>query len=90
MARVTGTACTTEAIAERFAPARETIDDAIREGRRAIVRAQHAAEDAAAAATLIIRRRPLAAVAMAGATGLVVGGLIAMTIGSLTRCANEE
>jgi ElaB/YqjD/DUF883 family membrane-anchored ribosome-binding protein len=57
----------------------------MRQGRRAIVRGQHAAEDTAAAATLIVRRRPLRAVMIAAGVGALAGGVIGFGFGWLTR-----
>jgi ElaB/YqjD/DUF883 family membrane-anchored ribosome-binding protein len=56
-----------------------TLDDLrtrAREGRRAVRRAQYAVEDAGATLALRVRRRPLSAVAVSLAVGVLVGGLI--------------
>jgi ElaB/YqjD/DUF883 family membrane-anchored ribosome-binding protein len=86
MAIATGAGTAVETIKGRLAPALETLDDTMRQGRRVIVRGQYAAEDAAAAATLRIRRRPLGAVMMAAGAGALLGGLIGFGLGWLTRC----
>jgi ElaB/YqjD/DUF883 family membrane-anchored ribosome-binding protein len=85
MAIATGAATAAEAIKERLAPALDTLDETIRQGRRVITRRQHAAEDAADAAALKIRRRPLSAVMVAAGAGALAGGLIGCGLGWLTR-----
>lgn len=85
MATVTGAATVVDAIKERLAPARDAVDERVRQGRRAFVRGQHAAEDAASAATVIVRRRPLRAVMVAAAVGALAGGVIGLGFGWLTR-----
>jgi len=86
MTSPTGAATGVEAIKERLAPALDTLDETIRQGRRAMVRGQHAAEDAAAAATLVVRRRPLSAVMVAAGAGALAGGLVGFGLGWFTRC----
>jgi ElaB/YqjD/DUF883 family membrane-anchored ribosome-binding protein len=86
MAIATGTATAVDTMRERFAPALDTVEETIRQGRRALVRGQHAAEDAAAAATLVVRRRPLSAVMLAAGAGALAGGLIGFGIGWFGRC----
>jgi ElaB/YqjD/DUF883 family membrane-anchored ribosome-binding protein len=85
MAIPIGAATAVDAIRERLAPALDTLDDSMRRGRKAIVRGQHAAEDAAAATTLIVRRRPVSAVMIAAGAGALAGGLIGFAVGRLTR-----
>ena len=86
MTTPTGAATGVEAIKERLAPALDTLDETIRQGRRAMVRGQHAAEDAAAAATLVVRRRPLSAVMVAAGAGALACGLVGFGLGWFTRC----
>lgn len=86
MAIGNGATLAAEAIKERLAPALDTLDETIRQGKRAMVRSEHAAEDAAEAATLIVRRRPLSAVMLAAGAGALAGGLIGFGLGWLTRC----
>jgi ElaB/YqjD/DUF883 family membrane-anchored ribosome-binding protein len=74
-----------EAVKERLSPALDKMDETIRQGRRAMVRGQHAAEDAAAAATLRIRRHPVSSVTIAAGVGTVVGALIGFGLGWVTR-----
>lgn len=85
MAIATGTAAAADAIRERIVPALDTLDETMRQGRRAIVRGQHAAEDAGAAAALQIRRRPLSAVIIAAGAGAFAGCLFGFASGWLTR-----
>ena len=86
MAIATGATTAVEAIKERLTPALDTLDGTVRQGLRVIVRGQHAAEDATAAAALRIRRRPLSAVMIAAGAGALAGGLIGLGLGWLTRC----
>ena len=74
-----------EAARERLTPALDKFDETVRQGRRAIARGQEVAEDAAAAAVLHIRQRPLRSVLVAAGAGALAGGLIGITCGWLTR-----
>ena len=74
-----------EAVKERLNPAIETLDDAMRRGRRTLVRGQHAVEDAAAATALEIRRRPLSAVGIVAAIGALGGGIVGFALGRTRR-----
>ena len=85
MATAIGAATGVNAIKERLAPARDAFDETMRQGRRAFVRGQHVAEDAAAAATVIVRRRPLRAAMIAAGVGALAGGVIGFGLGWLTR-----
>lgn len=76
MAIATATRDAVEAISERLTPALESIEETMREGRRAINRGQRAAEDAVDAATAKIRRRPMSAVMIAAGAGAIAGGLL--------------
>jgi hypothetical protein len=86
MAMPTGATISTEAIKERFVPAVEKFDEAMRKGRKAFVRGQHTAEDAAALAALGIRRRPIMSVVTALAVGALVGALAGFGLGRAARC----
>jgi ElaB/YqjD/DUF883 family membrane-anchored ribosome-binding protein len=90
MAIATPATTTVEGIRERLTPALDTIDETMRRGRRVVVRGQHAVEDAAAAAALTIRRRPLSAIVIAAFGGALVGALTGFGIGRLTRRMNER
>jgi ElaB/YqjD/DUF883 family membrane-anchored ribosome-binding protein len=74
-----------EAVKERLAPTLDKLDETVRQGRQVVVRGQHAAEDAAEATVLSIRRRPLRAVMIAAGAGALVGALIACGVGRLAR-----
>jgi ElaB/YqjD/DUF883 family membrane-anchored ribosome-binding protein len=84
----TGAATAIDAIKERLAPALGTLDERMRQGRRAFVRGQHAAEDATAAAARIVKRRPLRTVMIAAAVGALTGGALGFGLGWLTRTRN--
>ena len=88
MTTATGAATAADAIKERLAPALDAFDERMRQGRRAFVRGQHAAEDAAAAATLMVKRRPLRAVMIAAAAGALAGSVIGFGFGWLTGTRN--
>ena len=77
-----------EAVKERLGPTLDKLDETVRQGRKAIARGQQAAEDAAAATALTIRRQPLRAVLIAAGAGIVVGALIACRAGRLARSRN--
>jgi ElaB/YqjD/DUF883 family membrane-anchored ribosome-binding protein len=74
-----------EAVKERLSPTLDKLDETMRQSRKIIVRGQHAAEDASAATALRIRRRPLSAVMIAAGAGALVGALVALGLGQLTR-----
>lgn len=85
MAIATEAASAVEAVKERLTPALDKLDETMRQGRQVIVRGQHAAEDAAAAATLRIRRRPLSAIMVAAGAGVLIGALVGFGLGWVTR-----
>ena len=78
-----------ESIRERLTPALETIDDALRRGRRAVVHGQQAAADATDTAAIHIRRHPLAAVMAAGTAAALAGCVIGFGVGWIARGAGE-
>ena len=84
MTIATAAATSVDAIKERLAPVLDTLDERMRQGRRALASGQHAAEDAATAATLVVRRRPLRAVMIAAGVGVLAGGVIGFGVGWLT------
>ena len=65
----------------RLDPALEALQGRVRDARRAVRRGRYATEDLAAAATLGIRRRPLASIAVVGAAGALVGCLVGLALG---------
>jgi ElaB/YqjD/DUF883 family membrane-anchored ribosome-binding protein len=81
----TGGAAVIEAVRERFAPGCDTFEDAVRQGRRALTRGQHVAEDAAVAAARRIRHRPFTAVAMAAGAGAFAGIMAGFAIAWVIR-----
>ena len=86
MAIATEAASAVGAVKERLTPALDKLDETMRQGRQVIVRGRHAAEDAAAGATLKIRRRPGSAVMVAAGVGALVGALVGFGLGSVARC----
>lgn len=85
MTIATGATAAAEAVKERFAPAAEKLEDNVRQARRAMVRGRYAAEDAAAAAALQVRRHPGAAIALAAGAGALAGCMMGFAIGSRIR-----
>jgi ElaB/YqjD/DUF883 family membrane-anchored ribosome-binding protein len=88
MTTITGTAGalgTTEAIKERLRPVLRSADENVRQTRRAFIKGRHAAEDLADETVLHVRRRPLGAVALTLAAGMVAGGLLGFTLGRLVQ-----
>ena len=81
MATMTGTTAAKEAIKERLTPALETLEENVRDGRRAIVHGRYAAEDFLAATALRVRWRPLMALALAAGVGALGGCLIGFALG---------
>lgn len=77
MATVTETA---KAVRECAEPLRAAVEETIRDTRRAAVAGRHAVEDATAAATLKVRRHPLASVGFALGVGTLLGCLIGFNI----------
>jgi ElaB/YqjD/DUF883 family membrane-anchored ribosome-binding protein len=85
MSIATPAATNVEGIKERLTPALDALDETMRQGRRVLVRGQHAVEDAATAAVVKIRRRPLRTVMIAVLAGAFVGGLTGYGLGRLSR-----
>jgi ElaB/YqjD/DUF883 family membrane-anchored ribosome-binding protein len=79
-------ATTVDVVKERLRPALDTLDDTMRQGRKAVVRGQRAAEDAAAATARRIRRQPLSAVMIAAGAGVLAGAVVGFGLASVTRC----
>lgn len=73
MSPLSEVAAAADAIKQRLGPAVDEFDERVRQGRRVIMRAQHAAEDGVDATVTQIRRHPLRAVAIAGGIGAFVG-----------------
>lgn len=59
----------------------QPVTEAVREARTAIAGARHATREAAEHLELAARRRPIAAVGAAAATGFVAGGVLAFALG---------
>lgn len=66
-------------------PAREALEENLREVRRVATTARHAAEDAVAEAALNIRRHPLRAVGGAAVVAGIAGMLVGFGAGWYTR-----
>ena len=81
MATMTGTAAAREVIRERLSPALDTLDENVRQARRAILQGRHAAEDVVAGAALEVRRHPLSALALAAGAGALAGCLVGFALG---------
>jgi hypothetical protein len=70
-----------ELFSERLNPALESVEQNVRDARRAIGRGRRAAEDFAADAALRVRRHPLRSVTVAMTTGAAAGCLIGFGLG---------
>jgi ElaB/YqjD/DUF883 family membrane-anchored ribosome-binding protein len=81
MATMTGAAAACENIKDRFAPALESLEDTVRQARRAVAQGRHAAEDVVAETTQQVRHHPLSAVALAAGAGALVGCIFGFTFG---------
>lgn len=80
MSVVTETVKSASAATERLGEALHQLEDNVRRGRHAIVRARHATEDGTAALALQVRRHPIGAVAVAAGVGALAGGLIGVVV----------
>jgi ElaB/YqjD/DUF883 family membrane-anchored ribosome-binding protein len=87
---VTEDLASAEAIKEQFGPAVETLENSVRQARRALVHGRHAAEDAAAQAAHQVRRHPLSAIALATGAGALAGCVIGFAFGSGIRCGKSS
>jgi ElaB/YqjD/DUF883 family membrane-anchored ribosome-binding protein len=85
MAMTTAMSGVSDAIKERVQPALDTLEENVRQTRRAIVKGRHAAEDLMDAAQLKVRRNPLAAVSVAAGVGLLAGCAIGIFFGRRSR-----
>ena len=90
MSTATATAARVEGLKDRLVPAFDTLDETVRQGRRAFVRGQHAAEDASVKAALKIRRNPLSAVMIAAGAGAIVGCLFGFVAGRVAGCSQPS
>jgi ElaB/YqjD/DUF883 family membrane-anchored ribosome-binding protein len=62
-------------------PIREAVEENLRDVRRAVVAGRQAAEDAAAKATIRVRRHPVLSLGVALGVGALVGCLIGFAAG---------
>jgi ElaB/YqjD/DUF883 family membrane-anchored ribosome-binding protein len=74
-----------DAVAERLAPALESLDQNLRSARRTIALGRRMARDAVDDASLRVRHRPLTSVALAAAAGALAGCLIGFVFGQRAR-----
>ena len=66
-------------------PTMEAVEENVRQARRVVNTARHAAEDAVTEAALKVRRHPLQAVGAAVVVGAVTGALIGFGAGWFAR-----
>ena len=79
-----------ETVAERLSPVLDNFEENVRDARRVITQGQYALEDFAAGTALQVRRHPLTAVALAGASGALAGWLCGFVVGwRVSRRANK-
>ena len=89
MSPFTEVAATADAFKQRLGPALDEFDERVRQAKRVVTRAQHAAEDGVGATVKQIRRHPLRAVAFAAGIGAFVGaafGLVWSNWTPRTKC----
>lgn len=72
---------TREAVSDRLNPAWESLEQNVREARRAVARGRRAAEDYADEAALQVRRHPLSALGIAVTTGILAGCVMGFLMG---------
>jgi len=66
---------------QKLTPVLDEFDDRLRQGRRMMARSRHNAEDAVAAAALLVRRYPVATLAVTAGTAAVTGGFLGFAFG---------
>lgn len=62
-------------------PTLDSVDEVVRDARKALADVRHASKTAVEHLELTARRRPLAAVGVAAAAGFVAGGVLAFALG---------
>jgi ElaB/YqjD/DUF883 family membrane-anchored ribosome-binding protein len=70
-----------EAVSERLGPAREAVEQNVRDARRTIARGRRAAEDFVDDTTRRVRRSPLTSMAFAVSVGVLAGGMVGFALG---------
>lgn len=79
-----------ETLADQLDPAVEKLQENARRARKAMLQAQHKAEDFAAGTALQVRRRPLSAIALAALSAGILCGITGCVIGfAAGRCARD-
>ena len=89
MSPLTEVAAKADVLKQRLGPVLDEFDETVRQAKRVVTRAQHAAEDGVGAAVTQIRRHPLRAVAISAGIGTFVGaafGLVWSKWPSRTKC----
>ena len=70
-----------EAASDRLNPALESLEQNVRDARRAMAQGRRAAEDFVDETTLRVRRRPLTSMAFAVIAGALAGCLLGLVLG---------
>jgi ElaB/YqjD/DUF883 family membrane-anchored ribosome-binding protein len=70
-----------EAVSQRVNPALESLEQNVREARRAMAHGRRAAEDFVDGTTLRVRRHPLGSVALAVTAGALAGCVMGFALG---------
>jgi ElaB/YqjD/DUF883 family membrane-anchored ribosome-binding protein len=70
-----------EAVSERLNPALESLEQNLRDARRAMAHGRRVAEDVVDEATLRIRRHPLGSTALAASVGILAGCVMGFALG---------
>lgn len=76
-----------DAVKEYAEPIRTAVEENMRDVRRAVVAGRHAAEDAAAEATIQVRRHPVMSLGVAAGIGALLGCLIGFAV---ARCSGAR
>ena len=70
-----------EVVSERLSPTLESLEQNLRDARRAVAHGRRVAEDVVDEATLHIRRHPLSSTALAETAGMLAGCVLGFALG---------
>jgi ElaB/YqjD/DUF883 family membrane-anchored ribosome-binding protein len=75
---------TREAVSDRLDPAFESLEQRVRDARRAVEHGRRVAEDGIDEAALLVRRHPLSSVGLAVSLGILAGCVLGFAVGRRT------